>query len=153
MSKFHSLATFTCMQITHAKLFSGVGVVLSLLAGCSDNGLQTVPVHGRINTASGQAPSECYVYFLPSALAEGTPSRPSVARVADDGSYSVKAFKDSDGLLPGTYKSRVTYSEPRPGVNPNAENAGIMRQVDVGEVVVDANADDIEHNIELPAKS
>jgi hypothetical protein len=139
------------MSFKPSKTLASLSLALLFLAGCSDSKIKTVPVSGRISIAGQSLPKECYVYFVPTQPAEGMPSRPSVATVAEDGSYQVKAFKDSRGLVPGTYNVLVAYTVLKPGGNPNLDSSWIERRYEAGELVVEADSDDIEHNIEVPA--
>jgi hypothetical protein len=138
------------MALKHSKSISSLGLALVFLTGCSDSKIKTVPVAGRISVAGQSAPKECYVFFIPIEPAAGMPSRPSVATVAEDGSYEVKSFKDSKGLVPGKYTVRVAYTTLKPGGNPNQDSAWVERRFEAGELVVEADSDDIEHNIEVP---
>ena len=127
------------------------GVTLLLIAGCSGGGLHTVPVYGQVTIAGREFPKVCRIYFLP-VTSEG-PKRPSMAETAEDGKYAVKSFKDSEGLLPGTYKVNLSYYDLKPGADPALDGSWIIQDYDAGELVVDADSDGIEHNITVPAKS
>jgi hypothetical protein len=83
-------------------------VALVLAAGCG-NPRGTVPVEGRV-TFSGQPPSHSgFVYFVPrSDDPSAAGRRPGTAIFAKDGSFKATTFEDGDGLIPGTYKVRVT---------------------------------------------
>jgi len=119
------------------------------LAGCSDGGLETVPVYGKVSMVGRELPKVVRVFFQPTA-SEGV-VRPSVAEIDADGTYTVKAFKDSDGLLPGSYRIQVSYFDLKPGGNPNSEQGWTERKHDAGELIVPADADEVEHDIEVPA--
>ena len=69
-----------------------------------------------------------------------------------DGSYEVNAFKNSEGLLPGTYNVKVSYFDLKPGADPNSETGYAESAFDAGELVVDLDAGEVEHDIEVPAK-
>ena len=126
------------------------GLALLLIAGCSGGGPGTIPVSGVVTVEGREFPQVCRVFFLPVA-AEG-PKRSAVAQTGEDGSYSVKAFRDSEGLLPGTYKVNVQYLDLKPGANPERDSSWITHEHSAGELVVDADSDDIEHNIAVPLK-
>ena len=121
---------------------------LVLLAGCS-SGSETIPVYGAVEMAGRELPKVCRLFFVPQATEGG--SRPSVVQMKEDGSYSVTAFKGSDGLLPGTYHVEVCYFDLKPGGNPNSEGGWIERRHDAGELVVDADSSGVEFNIKVPA--
>jgi hypothetical protein len=110
--------------------------------------LETVPVYGKVSMVGRDLPKVVRVFFQPTA-SEGV-VRPSVAQVDADGSYTVKAFKDSEGLLPGSYRIQVSYFDLKPGGNPNSEQGWLERKHDAGELVVPEDADEVEHNIEVP---
>ena len=138
----------------HSQKLRLVALVLSsaLVVGCSGDGIHTVPVYGKVTAAGREMPKVCRLFFNPTSTGVA-PLRPSVVQTEPDGSYAVKAFKDSDGLLPGTYRVVVSYFDLKPGGNPNSEGGWVEHKHDAGELVVDADADEIEHNIEVPAKS
>jgi hypothetical protein len=93
-------------------------------------------------------PKHCRVFFRP--VESSTFLRPSSATVRPDGAYEAKAYRDSKGLLPGTYKVRVLYYNLKPGANPDLETNYTEAAYDAGELVVGADADEVEHNIEVP---
>jgi hypothetical protein len=123
-------------------------LAVSTVCGCSGEKVKTVPVSGHITLAGQGLPQECYVYFMPTTSEGGTPMRPSMATMESDGSYRVKAFKDSRGLMPGKYSVVVSYFVPNPG----GKNL-VERRYQAGEFVVEANSGSVEHNIEIPAQA
>jgi hypothetical protein len=96
-------------------------------------------------------PKFCRLYFR-HVKAESI-TRPTMASPEPDGSYEVKSFRQSKGLLPGTYKVEVSYFDLKPGADPNIETNYIESVFDAGELVVDSDADEVEHNIEVPPKT
>ncbi|MBA3480582.1 MAG: hypothetical protein H0T51_02095 [Pirellulales bacterium] len=144
------------MRVSDSQLPACVSLtflMIGMISGCSSSQFETIPVSGQITMTGQVLPKDCYLYFVPTAPGEGMPSRPSVATMADDGSYSVSAFKDSDGLLPGTYSVIVAYYVLKPGGNPNSDSAWVERRYQAGELVVAADSDDVEFNIEVPAQA
>ena len=121
------------------------------LVGCSQSGPKTIPVYGKIEFVGREAPKVCRLLFKP--LKSDGPARPSVAERGADGSYQVKAYKGSKGLLPGTYQVAVSYFDLKPGKDPNLETSWAETGYDAGELVVDSTSRGIEHNIEVPGKS
>ena len=126
----------------------GILCLAVALSGCSNSGLETVPVYGKITLVGRDLPKVCRLFFVP-VETKGV-VRPSVSEMKQDGSYAVKAFRDADGLLPGTYRVEVSYFDLKPGGNPNSEAGWQERKHDAGELVVPEDADEVEHNIEVP---
>jgi hypothetical protein len=130
--------------------FLGLAILGSaILSGCSE-GIKTVPVYGNVTFAGREPPKVCYLDFQPVKV-EGV-SRPSTTKCEPDGSYAVKAFEHSRGLIPGTYRVRLTYCDLKPGANPALEANWRESKFDAGEVVVDASSRGVEHNIEVSPK-
>ena len=125
-----------------------VGIVC--ICGCSGGGPKTVPVYGTITFVGRDAPKVCNVFFLPIKV-EGI-IRPSSTERQADGTYAVKAFQSSKGLIPGTYKVRVLYYDLKPGANPAIEASWRETAFEAGELLVDASSSGVEHDIEVPAK-
>lgn len=126
-------------------------VALACLAGCSGGGPETVPVYGTVTFVGRQSPKYCRLYFKP-IRAEAI-TRPSFATPEPNGAYEVKSFRRSKGLLPATYKIEVSYFDLKPGANPSLETSYAESVHDAGELVVDADAGSVEHNIEVPPKA
>lgn len=139
------------MQLNPRQLTFVVGATLLLLGGCSGNGLKTIPVYGKVTVTGRAFPKVCRIYFLP--ITTDGPKRPAVAETKEDGSYNVKAFKGSEGLLPGNYKVNVVYLDLKSGADPALDGSWIEHKFDGGELAVDANSRGTEHNIEVKAKS
>ena len=135
-------------MFNHRNLWALVAIGLAVCAGCSDSGPKTVPVYGQVAMAGRDLPKVCRLFFVP--VSASGPVRPSVAQMEEDGFYEVKAYKDSDGLLPGTYRIEVAYFDLKPGGNPDSEAGWTERKHDAGELVVPEDADEVEHNIEVP---
>ena len=125
-----------------------LSVGLLLLAGCSERGPKTVPVYGNVTFVGREAPKVCSIFFTP--LKVDGPLRPSLTDRQPNGSYAVKAYKNSKGLIPGTYRVQVTYYDLKPGANPDLETSWIPTNYIAGELVVDASSGGVEHNIEVP---
>ena len=95
---------------THSRLTSFVPCALCfvLLLGCGNSDLpQTVPVQGRVTFAGGDCPGPGTVHFAPLEASEGFSRRPGRADFDTDGRFTVRSFGDSDGLVPGRYRTRV----------------------------------------------
>ena len=128
-----------------------IAVGFAAIAGCIDRGPETIPVYGKVSFAGREAPKFCRLFFQ--SVKSETVNRPSSATVQPDGAYEVKSFRRSKGLLPGTYKIQVSYYDLKPGADPNVETNYVESVHEAGELVVDADADEVEHNIEVPPKT
>lgn len=124
--------------------------MISCFIGCSGGGLETIPVYGKVTFANREPPQVCRLFFQP--VQTESISRPSSATVQPDGSYEAKAFRQSDGLVPGTYKVQVSYYDLKPGANANLETSYVESVYEADELVVDPDARSVEHNIEVPAR-
>src|SRR5215210_64505 len=120
------------------------------MSGCRDNGPVTVPVYGTVTFVGREVPKVCNIFFKP--LESSGPFRPSTASLEADGSYRVKAFQNSKGLVPGKFQVEVWYYDLKPGQDPNLESSWNQRKFNAGQLVVDASSSGIEHNIEVTGK-
>jgi hypothetical protein len=106
-------------------IFLGVlGAGFLLATGCGDGGPEVVPVHGKVTFAGKSPPGPGTVYFAPVAAAEGMPSRPGSADFQLDGMFRATAFREREGLVPGTYRVQVVCWKrpPDPTSDLRAEN-------------------------------
>jgi hypothetical protein len=126
-------------------------LLLVICSGCFESGPKTVPVYGKVTFVGRETPKVCRLFFRP-VQSEGL-LRPCAAATEPDGTYQVKAFQQSKGLVPGTYRIRVSYFDLKPGANPELDTSWVETRYDAGELVVDADSSGIEHNIEVPKKS
>jgi hypothetical protein len=138
-----NLQSFSCLAIAAAGL--------TVLAGCAEKGPKTVPVYGTVSFIGREVPTWCHIYFTP--MKTDTMVRPTFAERQPNGSYNAKSFSTSRGLLPGTYRVRVNWYELKPGKDPNRESNWNEVSFDAGELVVDANSNGIEKNVEIQNKS
>lgn len=125
-------------------------IALIGIAGCSDGGPVTVPVHGTVTFVGRDPPKVCNIFFKP--LEFSGPFRPSTAPREADGSYSVKAFQHSKGIVPGKYQVEVLYYELKPGQNPGLDSSWNERKFDAGQLKVDADSGGVEYNIDVRTK-
>jgi len=121
-----------------------------LLTGCSEGPLKTVPVYGLVTFVDREAPPTCDLIFQP--VKTDGPRRPSFTNRQPDGHYQVKAFKDSYGLIPGTYRVQLVFHDLKAGANPKMESSWKMTNYDGGEVDVDPSSRGVEYNIEVRSK-
>jgi predicted small lipoprotein YifL len=125
-----------------------VAAVLPLI-GCGHDGPRTVPVFGKVTFEGRKPPDACRLFFRPVGPSA---ARPAVAQAERDGTYRVKAFKDADGLLPGTYSLNVSYIDVKPGADPDVESNWIGQSFDAGELDVPEDAEEVQHDVTVPAK-
>jgi hypothetical protein len=135
-------------SISHS--FGLIFASLVLVAGCSEGPIKTVPVHGTVTFVDRDPPPTCDVIFQP--LKVDGPLRPSFADRQADGSYLVKAFKNSKGLIPGTYRVKLVFHDLKPGADPKQETSWRLTNYDGGEINVDAASGGVEHNVEVRGK-
>jgi hypothetical protein len=131
------------------KLYLPLIVCLGFV-GCSEGPIKTVPVYGKVSFVGRNPPERTDLIFTP--ITSAGPLRPSFAELEPDGSYQMKAFERSKGLIPGKYQITVTLHDAKPGGNLKLESGWKNTDVDAGEVEVPADSKGIEHNIEVPAK-
>ncbi len=107
---------------------------LSLIAtGCSDNGLEMIPVSGTVTFDGGECPAEGSLYFIPVEPPPGIPMRPGTGDFDRDGAYAVKSFKPGDGLLPGKYQVRIECWEVPPNMEGRPVKSFIPQRYHVAE--------------------
>lgn len=95
-------------------------IVCSLLAGCGDPGMPTTKVAGKITFNGGPPPETGTIAFslVPGTGMKGLPYRPGSSPFGTDGNFVVNSFGKGDGLLPGTYKVRITCLSGPPSAGP-----------------------------------
>jgi len=136
------LRTFCCVAVV---------TILPWLEGCSEGPVKTVRVYGKVTFADRTPPTSTEIVFQPVKV-EG-PKRPSITELEPDGTYQVKAFQNSKGLIPGTYHILLNFHEPKPGGNLKAESGWKHTNYDAGEVDVAADSSGVEHNIEVTTQN
>jgi hypothetical protein len=98
-----------CVRATRKRAAYTVLVALLTclgLSGCNKGPAGLVPVSGKL-TLDGKAwPRFGQINFSPVKPAEGHPVLPAMARVNDDGSFTILT-PDAPGLLPGEYNIAV----------------------------------------------
>jgi hypothetical protein len=130
-------------------------VALALASGCGQgNGLETVPVHGKITFARGPCPKEGSISFTPVSVEEGLPRRPGRARFDVEGVFDVTSFRDGDGLIPGKYVAIVTCLKGQPSYSdPNSyEKLSYVPADYRPEIVVEKGASSQEVSLDVPKK-
>jgi len=127
-----------------------IGVIALIGASGCSRGPVTVPVHGAVTFVGREPPKVYNVFFTP--LEVTGPFRPSTASCESDGSYRVKAFQNSKGLVPGTYQVAVLYYDLKPGHDPGLDSSWNETRFDAGQLVVDPSSSGVEHNVKVPPK-
>src|SRR6188474_3308804 len=92
-----------------------VAGILIVAGGCSEGPIKTVPVYGKVTFADRQPPSTTEIVFQP--IKVDGPLRPTISSLQADGSYRMKAYTKSKGLVPGKYHVLITYHDPKPGAD------------------------------------
>jgi hypothetical protein len=113
------------MMLTNSQNFCSVFAIVcatTLLCGCSDNGIRTIPVHGRITYDGGEWPAAGVLYFTP-LVSTGSTMRPGIAKFDKDGGFTAQTFVSGDGLIPGEYRIKVECWENPPTLAPGAPPA------------------------------
>jgi hypothetical protein len=139
------------MKLKSYCYLSVIAATLFLITGCSEGPIKTVPVYGSVTFADREPPPTCDLIFQPVKV-DG-PLRPSFADRQVDGSYRVKAFKNSKGLIPGTYHVQLIFHDLKPGADPKLEASWKLTNYDGGELKVDADSGGVEYNIDVRKKS
>lgn len=132
---------------TYACLFVAIA---SMISGCSKEAVSTVPVYGTVKFVDRQQPDLCDIIFQPQKV-EGL-VRPGFTEMQPDGSYRVTAFKNSKGLVPGTYRIQIVAKDLKPGSDPKVDANWKLGRFEAGEVKVDATSGGVEHVIEVKTK-
>lgn len=78
------------------------------ISGCGKDGVPTVPVHGTITFSGAQPPAAGTITFTAIAAEPGLPRRPGTAEFDKSGAFKTTSFIENDGLIPGTYRPKIT---------------------------------------------
>ena len=76
--------------------------LLVVLAGCSKNKLQTIPVEGKV-TWKGKPLANADIAFHPQKLAVEGPHRLAIGKSDTEGKYTLSTVAHGDGVQPGEY--------------------------------------------------
>lgn len=125
-------------------------VALIVMTGCSRS--PVVPVSGKVIFPDREIPEVCRLTFVPSVVPEDVGGgesgvRPGGATMEPDGTYRLSPFKGVEGLLPGTYKVRVSYFDLKKNGNPDREGDWRETSFEAEELVVEAGSRAVEHDI------
>lgn len=133
----------------------GLAAALTALVGCGGSGgVPLVPVSGTITFAGGPPPKPGTIDFAPVSTEEGIPKRPGSAKFTEDGFFEAASFEEGDGLAPGTYAVKVTCWQQPPSEDDPTSYARFNLVPDdfTQEVIVAADADEVEVTIDVPKK-
>jgi hypothetical protein len=137
------------------KLAGYVICVSAIVAGCNDNGLPLVPVHGKVTFAGGPPPKPGSIAFAPIEIADGLPHRPGTASFDNSGEFEVTSFRPGDGLIEGTYQATIdcwlkspTASDPSTFERFNA----VPKGYNPPPIEVKSDAGEVEVVIDVPKK-
>jgi hypothetical protein len=129
-------------------------IVCLLLAGCSDQGMSTTKVSGRILFNGGPPPEAGTIAFslVPGTGVEGLPYRPGSAPFGKDGNFVVNSFGNGDGLLPGTYRVRITCLSGPPSMGPLEQLSYVPLDWMPDELVITGNEGSVTADYDVPPK-
>lgn len=89
-----------------------VATAVTLLVGCSNNGLDLAKVRGKV-IYKGQPVKNGTVFFMPDE-SKGTVGPPAVGSITSDGSYVMSSSSSGDGVIVGSHKIGITGVEEKP---------------------------------------
>jgi hypothetical protein len=91
-----------------------------VVSGCGEQGFPMTKVSGKISFNGGPPPETGTIAFslVPGTGVEGLPYRPGSSPFGTDGKFVVRSFAEGDGLLPGTYKVRISCLSESPSTAP-----------------------------------
>ena len=113
--------------------------------GCSDS--PVVPVTGTISFADRELPEVCRLTFVPTETDKEVSIRPSGGTMDDDGVYHLPPYKGVEGLMPGTYKIRLSYFDLKKNGNPDVDGDWKEQQFEAGELTIEEGSGAVVHDI------
>ena len=125
-----------------------VTILFCTLVGCSRS--PVIPVSGKVVFADRELPEVCRLTFVPTGDAAG--ARSGGATMESDGTYRLSPFKGVEGLLPGTYKVRVSYFDLKKNGNPDRESDWRESTFEAEELVIEEGSKPISHDIDVTGK-
>jgi hypothetical protein len=128
--------------------------VCLLLFGCGDQGMPTTKVSGKISFDGGPPPTFGTIAFslVPGTGAEGLPYRPGSSPFGKDGAFEVNSFGKGDGLLPGTYKVRITCLSGPPSSAPLEEISYVPLDWSPDDLVITGDQGSVSVEYDVPPK-
>jgi hypothetical protein len=94
-------------------------LVLALLVCSGCGGKKTIPVTGRVVFADGTPLAEGLVVFNPVVDADKLPTPDGV--IQSDGTFKMRTYSASDGVLPGKYRVAIVVPPPPEGEPPRLD--------------------------------
>jgi hypothetical protein len=125
------------------------------LAGCQDSKYPLVVVTGKVTFDRGDCPASGNVTLQPLDIAKGLPKRPATGKFGVDGKYTVNAFNDIEGVLPGRYRVEVTCFSGAPDLSkpdPWGEVNYIADSYRPTELMIAEGSGSVVHDLDVPRR-
>ena len=132
-----------------------VAALCVAISGCGGDGLEKVPVSGKVTVDGQPIPGPGRLFFTPVDPAPGVPTRAGTAKFDAEGNYKVQVFEPGDGLMPGRYQIGVDCwksppnMEGRPVVSYVAEEVRSAATSGL-EITIEPGSDPVVHDIDVP---
>jgi hypothetical protein len=129
--------------------------VMPIATGCAHSGIPLVEVEGVVTFDGGAPPAPGRVTFQPLEIDANYPKRPATGAFGIDGAYSVHAFPNESGVIPGRYRVQVSCFSGAPDPNsadPWGDVNYIADQYKPTEMAVVADGGAITHDIDVPRR-
>ena len=125
-----------------------------LTTGCSDRGMPTTKVSGKITFNGGPPPETGTIAFslVPGTGKKELPYRPGSSPFGTDGKFVVNSFAKGDGLLPGTYKVRITCLSGPPSMGPLEKLSYVPLDWTPDELVIIGDEGSVSVEYDVPPK-
>jgi hypothetical protein len=130
-------------------------VVCLIATGCGGSpDLPLTKVSGRVTFSGGPPPAVGSIAFslVPGTGAEGLPYRPGSAPFGTGGQFVVNSFSEGDGLLPGTYKVRITCLSGPPSSGPLESLSYVPLDWAPEELVIKGDEQSVVVKYDVPPK-
>jgi hypothetical protein len=133
---------------------TAAAIACLLLVGCGGNGMPTTQVNGKITFNGGPPPETGTIAFslVPGTGKPGLPYRPGSSPFGKDGTFVVNSFGKGDGLLPGTYKVRITCLSGPPSMGPLEKLSYVPLDWIPDELVIQGDEGSVSVVYDVPPK-
>jgi hypothetical protein len=124
-------------------------------AGCGGGpDMPMTKVSGRVTFNGGPPPKVGSIAFslVPGTGTKGLPYRPGSAPFRTDGQFVVNSFAEGDGLLPGTYKVRITCLSAAPSQGPLESLSYVPLDWAPEELVITGDQESVVVQYDVPPK-